>query len=199
LEGPSPHSLGADRPPWLGGQLWLLLVGEEDPPPPELWPGEGSYPPPEQEDLTDLDGQKKIMDPQGVEINLNGYLKGEFNLNSLRMGYRYSPWEERDGEFHQGILCNGKMVKAILKCKKGRLLLRLESNSMLSPREITGVGGKVADCLGLRDDLSPLSLLAKRDTNLKRALLALPGYRLKSPPTLYETIISAMLSQNCSA
>lgn len=139
------------------------------------------------------------MSSHRVEINLNGFIEGRFDLNSLRMGYRYSPWEERDGEYHQGLLHNKKVVKAILKSNKGRLLLRLESNSVLSPHEISGVGEKVAYCLGLGDDLSPLSLLAKRDANLKKVLLALPGYRLKSPPTLYETIIAAMLSQNCSA
>ena len=134
-----------------------------------------------------------------VEINLNGYIEGRFDLNSLRMGYRYSPWGERDGEFHQGILYNGKVVKAILKSKRGKLWLCLESNSALSPRETTWLREKVIHCLGLKDDLSPLSELAKRDANLKKALLALPGYRLKSSPTLYEAIISAMLSQNCSA
>jgi len=134
-----------------------------------------------------------------MEINLNGYINGEFDLNSLRMGYRYSPWEERDGEFHQGILHNGKVVKAILKSKKGKLWLCLKSNSALSPRETTWLREKVIYCLGLRDDLSPLYELAKRDANLKKALSALPGYRLKSPLTLHEAIISAMLSQNCSA
>jgi len=53
--------------------------------------------------------------------------------------------------------------------------------------------------LGLKDDLSPLLELAKGDRNLQEALTALPGYRLKATPTLYEAIISAMLSQNCSA
>jgi len=138
------------------------------------------------------------MDPHRVEINLEGYVEGEFNLDSLRMGYRYSPWEERNGEFHQGILCNDRVVRAVLKRQKGKLWLCLESNSALSSEETEWLRERVIYCLGLKDDLSPLYELAKGDGNLKKTLVALPGYRLKSAPTLYETIISAMLSQNCS-
>jgi len=65
------------------------------------------------------------MDPHRVEINLEGYVEGEFNLDSLRMGYRYSPWEERNGEFHQGILCNDRVVRAVLKRQKGKALALL--------------------------------------------------------------------------
>jgi len=134
-----------------------------------------------------------------VEINLNGFIKGRFDLNCLRMGYRYSPWTEREGEFYQGILCNDRVVKAVLKKQKGQLWLSLESNSALSSEETDWLRKRVVYCLGLEDDLSPLYELAKGDRNLQEALEALPGYRLKATPTLYEAIISAMLSQNCSS
>ncbi len=134
-----------------------------------------------------------------VEINLNGFIEVRFDLNCLRMGYRYSPWMEREGKFYQGILCNDRVVKAILRSQKGKLWLCLESNSALSSEEIVWLRERVIYWLGLKDDLSPLLELAKGDRNLQEALTALPGYRLKATSTLYEAIISAMLSQNCSA
>ncbi len=139
------------------------------------------------------------MGEHRAEINLNGLIKGRFDLECLGIGYRYSPWTKREGEFSQGILCNERVVKAILKVQKGKLWLCLESSVPLSPEEIDLLRERVVYCLGLKDDLSPLYELVKGDRHLQEALAALPDYRLKATPTLYEAIISAMLSQNCSA
>ncbi len=137
--------------------------------------------------------------PHQVEMDLTAFLRCRFDLDCMRVGYRYAPWMEVDGEYIQGVLCGERVIRLRLKTRQGKLLLGLESNSILSPQEIAWLRERVIYCLGLKDDLSPIYELAKGDENLKQALLALPGYRLKATPTLYEAIISAMLSQNCSA
>ena len=131
-------------------------------------------------------------------IDLRPYIVGEFNLACLNLGYRYSPWKEENGAFSQGLLCGEKVVKVTLAEEKEGVVLRTKSGQEILKDELEVIGNKILFCLGLPVELSALVHLGQDDPHLREALDALPGYRLKATPTVYEAILSAMISQNCS-
>lgn len=131
-------------------------------------------------------------------VDLKPDLVGEFDLTTLNLGYRYSPWKWEDGRFCQGLLCGDQVVKLSLSDQGGGCVLDIESRRELSNKQLGQIREKVLFCLGLEDDLLDLADLAARDSHLRQACDALPGYRLKATPTLYEAILSAVISQNCS-
>ncbi len=132
------------------------------------------------------------------EIDLSPHTVGQFDLKHLNLGYRYSPWKEENGAFSQGLLCGDRAVKVVVGGGSRGALLRVRSQEELLEKEVEVIVDKVLFCLGLKDDLTELTGLGEDDPHLREALDALPGYRLKATPTVYEAILSAMISQNCS-
>ncbi len=131
-------------------------------------------------------------------IDLSSHLAGEFDPATLKLGYRYSPWQEKDREFSQGLLCGDSVVKVSLTAARAGNLLNVRSKQEIAEDELEEIKRKILFCLGLEDDLSGLAEIGTRDSHLKRAWDALPGYRLKATPAVDEAILSAVISQNCS-
>jgi len=63
-------------------------------------------------------------------------LVGEFDLTTLNLGYRYSPWKWEDGRFCQGLLCGDQVVKLSLSDQGGGCVLDIESRRELSNKQL---------------------------------------------------------------
>ncbi len=139
------------------------------------------------------------MKPFEYIIELTSIVKGSFDLRWINLGYRYSRWWEEGGEVYQGApLSNNRVVQLILLQDKNRVFLKIRSNYRLKDKEMEELKGRVVFCFGLDEDISPVFRIASKDRYLSRIIKELPGYRLKSTPSIYEALISGIISQNCS-
>lgn len=140
------------------------------------------------------------MKPFEYTIELTPLIKGSFNLRWINLGYRYSRWWGEEGEIYQGaLLSNNRVVQLVLSQDRDRVFLKIRSNYKLKDKEIEELRRRVLFSFGLDEDLSPLFKIASKDRYLSRIIKKLPGYRLKSTLSIYEAVISGIISQNCSA
>lgn len=131
-------------------------------------------------------------------VDLDQYIIGEFSLESSQFGYTFSPWKRFGGQIHKCLTFDGGLAKLTISQVGGATSLCITSANELPERVVEKLVEKVVYLFGLDEDLTGLEELGETDPNLRRALKALPGYRLKATPTLEEMVLSAVISQNCS-
>ncbi|MCD6382565.1 MAG: hypothetical protein J7L74_02965 [Candidatus Hydrothermae bacterium] len=118
-----------------------------------------------------------------------------FNPETLRWGYRFSPWREERGLFYKAFsLGEGRAFMAFLGRMEGEWHIRVSGRDVDENMALEEVGRTLGD----REDLVSIAEFSGEDPILSRALEELPGYRLKSTPYPHEALFSAIISQNVS-
>lgn len=97
-------------------------------------------------------------------------------------------------------LKSGRLVKGELEStgtiEKPSAILTIETNKALSPPETEEAKETIAWILGFKEDLKPFYKMVKNDPVMQASLTLNYGWKDKSYPTVFESLIGVVVAQN---
>ncbi|OZV13005.1 hypothetical protein CIW83_05515 [Tissierella sp. P1] len=123
-----------------------------------------------------------------------------FDFNYLLKYYVIYPWINENNNLVRILEDNNGVVYKVTIYKsdkiENKLLLKIQSNSIIMEEDVHWIKKKISWCLGCQEDNNELKDIIKKDPILIAANQEKWGRRDKSSPTLFEGILNVICAQN---